>query len=94
MALQTRADAALAVDATARAEGDLRAELLGFRVMAEHAAQGAALEEHHAADAGAVLQTVALDVHDERLSHGIVPPADSQATPSRCTRSRAMKPNL
>ena len=66
--VRTGRDAGAAAHTALSAKGDLRARLLRLGILAEHAVQGAALEEHHAANAWAIFQAVAFNVYDERQS--------------------------
>jgi hypothetical protein len=67
--LGTRGHAAIATNAAAGAKRNFRPKVLSFRILAEHATQGAALEKYDTADARTILQAVAFDVNNERMSH-------------------------
>ncbi len=55
-----------ALDTLSCRKGNLHLWILGLRVVAEDTPKGTSLEKDHAADTGAVLKTVPLDIDDKR----------------------------
>ena len=61
-------------DAFPGGEGDLHPRVLSLGVLAEDTAEGTALKEDHAADPGAIFETVPLDIDDKgRVAHLLKP---------------------
>ena len=79
------------LDTLLRGKGDLQSRILRLGVLTEDTPQGTSLEKHHAADTGAVFETVPLDVNDK--GKGIHRHND-HPTPSLRARSLTINPNL